>query len=219
MTTDKFQVDVYCGAGQYYAISNDAVYEVLEPDNQYELSFMCILNHIPVSLEFGERDRLHCFGKTIRCNVVKTSINPNDVDALIPHFRVGLAKDFERYITDDMLIYQRRTLYGDMRVKVVKPCHIKYDLRKSDELTTVEHIMTTNMTGNGLHINPSETEGKDTNEILNAPDRVEGNAYDVRAFFEDSKIFSMQYGVKFSQYYANLSAWLIDCWECGYARS
>lgn len=218
MTTQKYQVDIYCGAGQYYAISNNAVYEILEPDNIDELSFMCILNYTPVYVDFGGRDLLHCLGETIRCNLVKTTVNPDDVDAVIPHFRVGLEKDFERHITDGMLIYQRKTLYGDMRVKVLNSCHIKYELRKYDEVTTAKHIMTTNMTGNGLHINPSETKDKDTYQILNEPDRVNGNAYDVRAFFEDSEVFNMSYGVKFPQYYANLSAWLIDCWECGYPR-
>ena len=223
MTTDKFQV--YCGAGQYYAIGNNAVYEVLEPDNTDELSFMSVLNDTPVCVEFGEKtlcgekDLLRCFGKTIRCDLVKTSIAPDEADILIPHFRVGLGKDFERHITEGTLIYHRKTLYGEMLVKVLNPCHIRYELRKQGDITSVQHIMTTNMTGKGLHINRSEAAGKTDYEILNESDRVNGNAYEVRAFFEDSEVFGMNYGVKFCQYYATLSAWLIDCWECGYARS
>ena len=222
-TSREFQV--YCGAGQYYAIGNDAVYEVSDADNTDDLSFMSILNYTPVYVEFGEKtlcgeqDILHCYGKEVRCNLAKTSISPDEVDILIPHFRVGLGKDDERHITEGLLIYHRKTLYGEMFVKVLNPCHIRYELRKHGDITSVQHIMTTNMTGKGLHINRSEAEGPTDYQILNEPDRVEGDAYEVRAFFEDSEVFGMNYGVKFPQYFANLSAWLTDCYECGYPRS
>ena len=196
-----YKVKVYRGGGDFYLIGISNVFRITRIANDCDatpsdLNLLCCLEGVTAVIgSRGQALVASKYGYKLKCYVALTEIKPCEARKLIPHFRVGLTDGEDQSLegSNNVIIFHAASVSGEMVVRFYQT-HLRYEFRRVEGDVKVV-------------------------EDKPQPYGISGDWFHVRGFFEDSKVFSMMWSVEKEQYFANLTTWLMDQYEVGYARS